>query len=593
MKKNILLILVGLCPMFSLSGQQVTKYGTGTSSAGWGHSFFGYNSGQSSQDGSVSNSFFGHSSGRNTTVGSFNTAMGVNAMLYNTTGQFNTAVGMGSLKSNLTAYANVAVGYNSLSHNTTGDANTAAGCNALLYNTIGKNNVALGNEALFLNTNGEFNTAAGSSALHENTTGSRNTASGYKTLYLNETGFNNAAMGYQALYSNQNGNYNCAVGVEALYANTTGDNNTAHGYRTLFANTTGYYNTALGNEAIYSNIDGKFNFAAGYYALHQNVSGNHNSGSGFRALNNNTTGGNNAAHGSFALYNITTGSYNSALGFNAGPTIKDLTNTTAIGYQAVPTASNQVRIGNGSVASIGGQVSWSTFSDGRFKKDIKEDVSGLDFINELRPVSYVIDKQEVDKFLHIPDSLSRSMESKNKLTRQTGFVAQEVEAVLKKTGYVFYGVDAPDNENDHYSIRYAEFVVPLVKAVQELTAEVRSQRQKISDQEQKIAFLTDQLKGKNVDGSLTHASSHAVLLQNNPNPFTADTEIKMTLSDQIQYARVIIYNPEGKQMKTIQINDRGDVTIKIAGSEFSVGMYFYTLIADGNVVDTKRMILTH
>ena len=203
-------------------------------------------------------------------------------------------------------------------------------------------------------------------------------------------------------------------------------------------------------------------------------------------MGNNSIGGNNTAHGSFALYNFTTGNQNSALGFNAGPVIGDLFNTTAIGYQAIPTASNQVRIGNASVTSIGGQVSWSTFSDGRFKTDIKEDVSGLDFINKLRPVSYVIDTEGLEKFLHISDSAGKYAAPKNKLSRQTGFVAQDVEAVVKKTGYVFNGVDAPENENDHYSIRYAEFVVPLVKAVQELSAQVREQQEKIFEQEQKI-----------------------------------------------------------------------------------------------------------
>ena len=64
-------------------------------------------------------------------------------------------------------------------------------------------------------------------------------------------------------------------------------------------------------------------------------------------------------------------------GYNAGPAVDLLNNTTAIGYLAIPTASNQVRIGNTSVTSIGGQVEWTAFSDGRFKKDIKEDVSGL------------------------------------------------------------------------------------------------------------------------------------------------------------------------------------------------------------------------
>jgi hypothetical protein len=49
----------------------------------------------------------------------------------------------------------------------------------------------------------------------------------------------------------------------------------------------------------------------------------------------------------------------------------------------------------------------------------------------------------------------------------TGFLAQEVEAAAQSIGYEFSGVDAPKNENDFYGFRYSEFVVPLVKAVQE------------------------------------------------------------------------------------------------------------------------------
>jgi trimeric autotransporter adhesin len=83
----------------------------------------------------------------------------------------------------------------------------------------------------------------------------------------------------------------------------------------------------------------------------------------------------------------TTGNFNTALGYNAGPSSSNpgFSNTTAIGYLAMPTTPGQVRIGNTSVSSIGGQVSWSTLSDGRFKRDIREDVSGLEFINKLRP----------------------------------------------------------------------------------------------------------------------------------------------------------------------------------------------------------------
>ena len=66
----------------------------------------------------------------------------------------------------------------------------------------------------------------------------------------------------------------------------------------------------------------------------------------------------------------------------------------------------------------------------------------------------------------------------------------------------------------------------------------------------------------------------------------------MTLPENVGHATITIYNLEGKQMKSMQVNDRGEVLVKILGNELSAGMYLYALIADGKVVDTKRMILT-
>ena len=56
----------------------------------------------------------------------------------------------------------------------------------------------------------------------------------------------------------------------------------------------------------------------------------------------------------------------------------------------------------------------------------------------------------------------------------SGFLAQEVEATAKHLGYDFSGVDKPKNDKDFYGLRYAEFVVPLVKAVQEMDDKVTS-----------------------------------------------------------------------------------------------------------------------
>jgi hypothetical protein len=172
----------------------------------------------------------------------------------------------------------------------------------------------------------------------------------------------------------------------------------------------------------------------------------------------------------------------------------NFSNTTAVGYSAVRTASNQVRIGNSSVTSIGGKVGWSTVSDARFKKNIEEKVIGLDFIMALRPVTYNLDMDAIANFHETPDSL-RLEESERKAgdILQTGFIAQEVELAAKKLGYDFSGIDAPKNDKDNYGLRYSEFVVPLVKAMQEMIEEQRAINQdQLGMIQSQLAIIKDQ-----------------------------------------------------------------------------------------------------
>lgn len=551
MKKTISILFILHSLIVVIYAQPTINYGTLSGTSGESSSYFGYNAGNAVRSG-YANSFFGAQSGRYATS-SNNTAMGSWSLSYTTTGDSNTAFGSESLFSNTTGYLNTAVGSNSLRATTSGYENTAIGTYSLRLNTTGYGNTATGKAALENHTTGNFNVAAGHSAL----------------LY------------------NSSGSYNTALGTDAMRNSTTTSWNVAIGYKSLY-NNRGHYNTATGYQALYSNDDGHYNTANGYLALYSNTTGDYNIAVGYRALYANTTGIYNAGVGRGALDRITTGHYNSALGLYAGPTDGTVSNTTALGYAAVPTASNQVRIGNSAVGSIGGQVSWSTLSDGRFKRDIKEDVSGLEFIKKLRPVSYSIDREAVDKFLRIPDSLRIQPQQRMAPKRQTGFVAQEVEAIVKKTGYVFHGVEAPQSESDHYSIRYAEFVVPLVKAVQELTVMLEAQHRE-------IVALKEQLTSpkSNILLPLNEASmTGAVLYQNNPNPFTVDTEIVMSLPEHVQQATLIVYNMEGKQLKVMPILNRGKTGAKIQGQELQAGMYIYSLIADGMIIDTKRMILT-
>ena len=386
--------------------------------------------------------------------------------------------------------------------------------------------IAIGDSALF-NNQDSSNIAIGEAALYSNTIGSNNTAIGNASLASNIEGVGNVAVGDFTLSVNDS-SFNTAVGYGALNISQDVDN-TAVGAFALSSNLGGFFNSAVGSNALSSNDFGLANTSFGYASMASTLDGRLNTAAGFISMVSNTTGDANTAYGSYSLRTVTTGSFNTAIGDSADISTATLSNTTAIGYKATATASNTVRIGNTAVTSIGGQVNWSVLSDGRYKKNVNENIKGLDFILQLRPVSYQYDFEKIrgerygnasnGKYaIQLPTinpalklsgkgagfknavvagkSITRNHNvaiknanlqqydeevKQNDKRHYTGFIAQEVEAAAIKAGYDFSGVDKPKNENDQYALRYAEFVVPLVKAVQEQQAIIASQNKKIED----------------------------------------------------------------------------------------------------------------
>ena len=419
---------------------------------------------------------------------STSTAIGFEALRYNT-GFSNTAIGAETLWNNTTGGSNTAIGTFALNSNTTGGGNIGIGLSSLLNNKTGNNNIGIGSYALYSNTLGSLNTAIGYAALSNSTIGWNNTANGYGALYNNNEGYNNTANGYEALANNNDGWNNTANGYRALYSaqldSFSGWNNSANGYRALYSNAIGSYNTANGSNALFSNTSGDYNTANGLNALYSN-----------------TIGGYNTANGLSALYSNTIGSFNTGIGYGANVTLSNISNATAIGSGARVSASNRVRIGNTSVTRIEGQVAWSNTSDGRIKENVQEAVPGLSFISELRPVTYTINTRKQDEITMqaMPDSIKeeRMLSDEEYLESssivRTGFIAQEVEAAAEKVGFDFDGVSAPENETDLYGIRYAEFVVPLVKAVQEQQEMIDKQRATIEQQRKDYLLLLERVE---------------------------------------------------------------------------------------------------
>ena len=263
-------------------------------------------------------------------------------------------------------------------------------------------------------------------------------------------------------------NNNVAIGSSALTINTTGYSNTAVGESSLVANTTGFANSAFGVDALSSNTTGRYNTSLGMLSTPTLSTGLANTAVGYTSLYLSTTGSENTAVGHGAGHLITTGSNNTCIGKSANVS-GTVNNSSAFGNGANVTASNSIELGNASVTSIGGYTNWTNLSDGRCKQNIEADVPGLEFVNKLRPVTYNLDLDAIAEIKGTPDSLrSKKDEQAKEQIVYTGLIAQEVESAANDLNYDFSGVDTPQNENDHYALRYAEFATPLIKAVQEL-----------------------------------------------------------------------------------------------------------------------------
>lgn len=464
--------------------------------------------------------------------------------------------------------------------NTTGLANTFAGTSAGYYNTTGTQNTFMGWAAGGDNTVGGSNTFLGVWAGTRNTSGRENVMIGKVAGGFNKTGNYNVYVGNLSGYLGSAGSYNTFVGDSAGMENTA-SNNTMIGSKSGLSNTSGLGNTFVGSQAAIENTTGSYNTAIGYFSLDENG----------------TAAGNTALGYSTGTLFIN-GSYNTFVGYDADANGSGFTNSTAVGRAARITASNQVRIGNSTVSSIGGYANWSNISDGRFKKNIKENVPGLSFINRLKPVTYNLDINGIESRLSSKkENLDNNAEQSEIAAKEkiiyTGFVAQDVERIAKELKYVFSGVDAPKNDNDLYSLRYAEFVVPLVKAVQELSKMNDEKDAVISQQQQQMDAIMERLENLEKKNGITNNSGMngpAFVAQNVPNPFSTATVISYSIPGTMRSAKLNITDAQGKAVKTIPLNNRqGNVTI--AGNELVAGNYFYELIVDGKRSATRQMMV--
>jgi hypothetical protein len=218
------------------------------------------------------------------------------------------------------------------------------------------------------------------------------------------------------------------------------------------------------------------------------------------------------------------------------------------------------------------------------------DVEGLDKeLNGITPQSNVGEIREIAPQFSAEEIMAKGEAAK---IVHSGFVAQEVEKAAKELDYEFSGVDRPKNGGDFYGLRYAEFVVPLVKAVQELDAKDQKLEEANKKLKEEIALLRQmviELKNGTTNANLSGSSSF--IEQNVPNPFRNNTTIRYHIPTSCASAKLTFINVKGQIIKVIPITNRGIGQINLNSNSLPVGEYNYSLSVDGKQVDTKKLVV--
>lgn len=215
--------------------------------------------------------------------------------------------------------------------------------------------------------------------------------------------------------------------------------------------------------------------ASGFYT----TTGDNNSFYGYGACSDNTTGSNNCAFGAYAGYWQSTGvnslqtpensvyiGYNSKSGSDPAGGEDDIQNEIVIGYNTTGNGTNTITLGHSGITEFHCQVALTVDSDARIKQDVTPLPSSLDFINSLTPITYR--KISPDQW---PEEirLSGAMPSKDDRV-YLGLIAQDVECKLEEQGIDWNLVQT--GVKGKKSITYEGLIMPLIKAVQELSDKV-------------------------------------------------------------------------------------------------------------------------
>lgn len=236
-------------------------------------------------------------------------------------------------------------------------------------------------------------------------------------------------------------------------------------------------------------------------------------------------------------------------------------------------------------------------SDQMFKTDIDSISNATSIINQLNPRQFYYDTT---------NAYNINFSSQ----KQYGFIAQEVETVLPE---LVSNITKPAERDSlgnviipsvtYKNLNYIELIAVMMKGMQEQQQTINNLTTQVNDlmaavnnccsqgnniNTPNINNNQNQFNVTNIDVKLT--DNDCVLNVNSPNPFRDNTTINYLIPETANFAQIIFYNSLGQAIKIVDIDEKGAGRLNVYGEDLRSGMYSYSLIIDGNVCETHKMI---
>ena len=295
------------------------------------------------------------------------------------------------------------------------------------------------------------------------------------------------------------------------------------------------------------------------------------------------------------------GSYNRNIGIMGGLEGSSLLGTSNAGIYGSASTSDDFQYSgtyagyfNGNVRTTGATysnlLSPSPVSSSTTAISLDESERGNGTVEKLSQVTPVVVIGEKEAKATLSDDYVKMAESLGEN------VPNDIQHVQTQMSSVRYSIDAESlreaypelvyEDNDgNVCINYIEMVPLLVQSIKELSA-------KVTTLEEQLGIKDSSKKAKQQTTGIDDSDIEVVSMsQNRPNPFKDKSVIALNVPSDTKQAVINIYDMSGKQVQTIPVSERGKTNITVYARHLQPGMFIYSLLVDGKVQATRKMMV--